>query len=82
MTFKNVLKNGKGYASLKNLIPFRNTEVAQEATSEQLNKIKRFVSEISEKTGISERTIYRGSSNSDEFIGRGKADDMGYGISG
>jgi hypothetical protein len=48
-----------GYASLKNLIQFRNTEIATLTNSEKLNNIKRFVSEISEKTGISERTIYR-----------------------
>jgi hypothetical protein len=44
---------------LKNLIQFRDTEVAKVATSENLNNTKRFVSETSEKTGISERTIYR-----------------------
>jgi hypothetical protein len=48
-----------GYASLKNLKQFRNTEIATLTTSENLNNTKRFVSETSEKTGISERTIYR-----------------------
>jgi ParB family chromosome partitioning protein len=46
-----------GYASLKNLKQFRNTESEKISLSEESDKIKGFVRETAEKIGVSERTI-------------------------
>ncbi len=46
-----------GYASLKNLKQFRNTEVL--SGENFCGGAKRFTKEVEEKTGMSEKTIYK-----------------------
>jgi hypothetical protein len=57
MSFKNVLKNGKGYASSKNLKQFRNTEKCKNHLSGIFDKKKGFVREVAERTGLDESTV-------------------------
>jgi hypothetical protein len=48
-----------GYASLKNLKPFRNTESDNLSFSDKSDEIKGFVKETSEKLDVSRRTVER-----------------------